>query len=146
MRIRLDGVLPSNFPERDRLAKEAKRFKDFQNRVVGMALITVFKEVCFGVGGENIVVEEVCEYPNGPNKIGRCSLEDGRVFSLWAGNRIQTRLMTIPGSEGDFIIWLGQKLAWKIYTYAEGNWRLCQEGGKAENSIRQIDELIRHRR
>lgn len=145
MRINLDNPPPPGFPDREHLINEAQRFETFQKKVLGLGLIAVFKEVCFGISGTEIEAQETSGYPKNLEELGKCTLPSGATLSLWAGNRLRSNLDSIPGKNKDVIIWLGVKLAWKIYMRCDGQWVKLEEGKKAESSISTIDDAIRTR-
>jgi hypothetical protein len=142
MRIRLADAPPEDFPNQDRLIREAERFKAFQDRILGLALTAVFKEVCFGVGGTDIETIETIGYPASPTRLGNCTLTSGSTLSLWAGNRVGAQLGAVNGVNNDTVLWLGAKLKWKVFMYRDGQWLFLKDGTKAENSVGEIDDVV----
>src|SRR5690606_34517775 len=112
------------------LKEEGLRFLTFQGRVLGKGLTAVFREVCFGLRARNVETNEVLSYPTSPTKLGVCELEAGRNLCLWGGIRVQSVLAQADATEGDLVLWLGQKLNWKLYSLTSLGWVQLGSGKK----------------
>jgi hypothetical protein len=112
----------------------------FQNRILGSALIEVFKEVCFGLGVSDITHAETASYPQQSTRLASGSTRGGDQLQLYAG-RTDGRFLP-PEPEGTLVLWLGRKLDWRVFKRHHQQWEMLGSGLKAETAIAQIDGLI----
>jgi hypothetical protein len=140
MRIKLTQSASRNLKGYSDLKAEGDRLETFQNRILGSALIEVFKEVCFGLGVSDITHAETASYPQQSTRLASGSTRGGDQLQLYAG-RTDGRFLP-PEPEGTLVLWLGRKLDWRVFKRHHQQWEMLGSGLKAETAIAQIDGLI----
>jgi len=141
MRIKFNSETSVQLHGYSELKNEGDRLERFQNRILGSALIEVFKEVCFGLGISQITHLETSEYPSQCQRLATGKARNGSSFHLYAGPRLDP-LMLPADQAGTLVLWLGRKLEWRILKKQANSWIALGNGLKAETAIGQIDKLI----
>jgi hypothetical protein len=140
MRIKLTPNASTSLKGYSDLRTEGDRLERFQNRILGSALIEVFKEVCYGLGVSDISHTETADYPQQSTLLASGRTKTEERLQLYAGRTDQRSLPTEP--DGTVVLWLGRKLDWRVFKRQRGQWEMLGSGLKAETAISQIDGLI----
>ena len=115
MRIGLTGNLPTSIPYSEEIEKEAEKYEQFKQRVIGFGLANTFNDVCNYLGIKFESMNETTRYPPKYQILGKAVIGNEKRIYFGAGSGpnigAHTEKDCDPGK--DSVFWLGQKLDWK---------------------------------
>lgn len=144
MRIDLPADMPNTVPDFSSMRDESERYNSFKKKILSLGLRETFLDLCMIEGANPPSVNVSDSYPTRCQELGSAVLGEGVDLRLIAGPRPEQWLRngaTTPSNA--LLLWLSQKLEWRLFRNEGGRWNVLAFGNKPDSDLDEIRAHLR---
>lgn len=147
MRIAMPATLPTSVPSYAEMKIEDQRYAEFLQNVLALGLRETFLDVCSNDGAEVRQLEAPHSYPTECKVLGTATRRSAgnSTLKLMAGGRPVHWLESssaVDFPEGTIVLWLSQKLNWKVLAKKNRVWIETGSGAKPDTEVEAIQRAL----